>query len=147
MRQVGRRAGFTLIELLIALAIVGILVAIAYPSYREHVYKTHRADAKIALLEIAQRQERFYTQYNAYTAVLVSPDPCTGAACGLRYSATSPDEHYTLALSVPEGGGTFSATATPSTTSIQASDAKCTSFTLSSTGAKQATGADSGACW
>ena len=58
--------GFSLIELVIAVAIVGILAAIAYPTYQEQVRKGKRTDATSSLLELAQRLERCYTQNNAY---------------------------------------------------------------------------------
>ena len=50
--------GFTLIELLIAVAIVGILSAIAYPSYQQHVMKTKRAEAQAQLMELVLFLER-----------------------------------------------------------------------------------------
>lgn len=53
--------GFTLIELMITVAIVGILAAVAYPSYQQHITKTRRAEAKVCLSELAQFMERFYT--------------------------------------------------------------------------------------
>ena len=51
--------GFSLIELMIAVAIVGILAGIAYPSYQESVRDSRRADAKGALLGFANSMERF----------------------------------------------------------------------------------------
>jgi len=64
-----RRAqrGFTLIELLIAVAIIGILAAVAYPAYNSSVRKSRRADAKTALLDLAQREERFMSTANIYS--------------------------------------------------------------------------------
>jgi type IV pilus assembly protein PilE len=59
--------GFTLIELMITVAIVGILAAIAYPSYTSQIEKGRRAECRGGLLKTMQQQERYYTQRNAYT--------------------------------------------------------------------------------
>ena len=61
-----RIAGFTLVELMIVVAIVGILAAIAYPSYIESVRKGKRAEGRAALTSLLQQQERFFTQNNTY---------------------------------------------------------------------------------
>lgn len=61
-----KRNGFTLIELMIAVAIVGILAAIAYPSYQQQVRKTRRADAQGALMGLANAMERSFTEQNTY---------------------------------------------------------------------------------
>lgn len=63
-----RRAqgGFTMMEMLIVVAIMGILAAISYPSYVQSVAKGKRAEARGALLEVAQYMQRFYSQNDRY---------------------------------------------------------------------------------
>ncbi|MBW0149435.1 type IV pilin protein [Marinobacter arenosus] len=58
--------GFTLIELMIVVAIIGIIAAIAYPSYLEQVKSTRRGDAQGALMSFASAMERYYTQNGDY---------------------------------------------------------------------------------
>ena len=61
-----RHTGFTLIEVMIVVAVIGILAAIAYPSYQESVTKTRRSAAQGCLVEMAQFMERFYTTNMRY---------------------------------------------------------------------------------
>ncbi len=74
MSKTKHRHGFTLIELMITVAIVGILAAIALPSYQDSIRKSRRADAKSDLMGLANAQERYFTLNNQY---------CDGEACAL----------------------------------------------------------------
>ncbi len=60
--------GFTLIELMITVIIIGIIAAIALPSYQEQVRKTRRTNAQADLLELAAYMERHYGENFSYTA-------------------------------------------------------------------------------
>jgi type IV pilus assembly protein PilE len=143
----GHHGGFTLIELMIAVAIVGILAAIALPAYQNSIIKGRRAQGRTALLELAQAQERYFTANNQYqlfaTGASVtgmksySGDTPTGAAYLL--SATSPCTG--MAAANPEKQCVM-LTAIP-----QFTDAQAASLTLQSTGAKSCTGLTPNVCW
>lgn len=145
--------GFTLLELMIVVAIVAVLAGIAYPSYQDSIRKARRADAKAALLEAAGRQERFYTENNQYTNVLIAaagcattPDTIKAATdCGLRYPTNpnpplAPDSYYSLTLNAPlnavDRRSAYTLTATPVTGKSQEKDISCQAFTLNNLGVK-----------
>lgn len=141
-----RSAGFTLIEIMITVAVVAILAAIAYPSYIEYVRKGRRAEARTALIELMQQEERYFTQRNTYLAFdTASTDVPFKRYSGDSQSATS----YTL-TAAPCTGRTISEcvilTATPPTNG----DPVMGNLTLDSTGDKQCTGGtitDAALCW
>lgn len=61
---------FTLLEMLITLAILGILVAISYPSYQQYILKSYRAEAVTVLLQLATKQEQYLLEQGSYTSEL-----------------------------------------------------------------------------
>lgn len=126
-------SGFTLIELMIVVAIVGILLAIALPSYRAYVLRGDRASARAAMLEAQQFMERYYATNNGFTS----------AALPSRFTSVPPDSpKYTISLS-NLAANTFTLTAAPIGT-----DALCGSLTLTHTGVKGNGGTGSVAdCW
>jgi type IV pilus assembly protein PilE len=135
--------GFTLIELMIVVVIIGILAAIGYPSYKNHLVQSRRADAQVALSRMATMQEKFFSQCNSYTVNIDggSLSNCDGlnlpGATGTADQIYSPDRFYVLTVAA---GGTgdiatsFVATATPATGTTQEGDGK---FTIAHTGQKQ----------
>lgn len=126
--------GFTLIELMIVVAIVGILTAIAYPAYSQYFLKARRTDARNAVLDLASRQERFYSVNNTYSS---SP-----AALGYGVTATTfpvsvnvnGQSYYTLTASIASAPAGFVAIAIP--ISPQTADTKCYSFQVDQSGAQ-----------
>jgi type IV pilus assembly protein PilE len=126
--------GFTLIELMIVVVIIAILATIALPAYTEQVRQARRADATGGLMDAAQRLERCFTQFNAYD----------NAACVIP--ATTPDGHYDIEVD-PLEPNRFTLIATPAAGSPQASDTRCTSFSLTPAGVRTATGTLGNDCW
>ena len=132
--------GFTLIELMIVVAVVGILSAIAYPSYTEYVRRGHRADARAGLLQVQQWLERAATATGTYPTSLPS---------ALTWTADN-TKRYDIAFQAGNTTAAYVLTATPK--GAQTGD-KCGTYTLSNTGVRGAAGKKSGEsgydpdCW
>lgn len=120
--------GFTLIEVMIVVAIVGVLAAIAYPSYAEYVRRGHRAEARAGLLQAQQWLERAATATGTY--------PAAGAFPSMLNKV--PNDRYEIVyatIGTPITG--FTLTATPK--GGQVGD-KCGNFTLTNGGLRGANG-------
>ena len=143
-----RESGFTLIEILVVLAILGILVMIAAPTYQDSVRKSRRSDGMQDLMELSARQERFYAQNSTYTTDL-------NTAAGLNLDrdlvaglVPSSERHYTLAAAAGGTGSittSYVLTATP--VGAQADDTGCLILGMNSLGQRGATGTLGVDCW
>ena len=147
--------GFTLIELLIVVAVIGILAAIAFPSYQDQVRKGKRSEGKAALLKAAQLQERYYTANNTYADSSVFPTLFGLATSAAVYSHDSSsgsnnDASSPYRITVAAGAtGTIASSFTISATPQSGfTDPKCNVLTLTNTGLKGITGTSSVTdCW
>lgn len=132
-------SGFSLIEVAVVVAIVGILTAIAYPSYVDFVLRGNRAEGREFLLRVAAAQERFYTNLNQYTA-----DVAGNAGLGLGVTQ-SENGYYAVQVALADAGQSYILTATPQ--NRQAAD-QCGNLTINNVGSKGYSGSDSnGRCW
>ena len=136
-----KKNGFTLVEMMITVAIVGILAAIAIPSYSAYTKRANRIDATRTMSFVAQTLERCYSQNFSYV-------PCAGAVAG---STASPQGYYTITIAINAAPtASYTITAVPRA-NPQLTDSSCMNFSVDSSGTQKATDSSSAdstnTCW
>jgi type IV pilus assembly protein PilE len=137
--------GFTLLELMIVVAIVGILAAIAFTTYSAQVQKARRTDARTAVLDLAGREERYFSVNNSYSST------ATDVGYGGAFPQVVGSGYYTLGVAINAPGANPSFQITASAILQQLADTSCASFSVNQLGqqtSQDSGGADSTAvCW
>lgn len=134
LEGIGRRCvnnkGFTLIEMLMAIAIMGILVAVAYPSYQNSTRKARRADGIAAALTVQVAQERFRGNCRFYAKTIGGADVCgaNATASTVASVSTSNEGFYTLSIEGTPTGNSYVILIDP--TGNQAADTDCNPMRL-----------------
>ena len=136
-----KNQGFTLIEVMVVVAIISIIAGIGYPGYNGYMQKTRRVEAKTMLTELANEQQRFFTENNRYATDFQE--------IGFAENAIDTENGYYSVVVTSSDTNSYLLTATPKEGAAQATDTYCASFTINSAGAKGVVGATSTAaeCW
>ncbi len=136
--------GFTLIELMIVVVVISVLAAIALPSYKYYITRSKRAAARTAIQNMAQQQERYFTQNTTYLAVASGSTTASGWVnyVGDSYST----RYYDMTVTVTAASTTLAAAYVISAVPANGfSDTTCGTLSLASTGVQSPTSPTE--CW
>ncbi|MBA2963475.1 MULTISPECIES: type IV pilin protein [Ramlibacter] len=137
-----RLRGFTLIELMITVAVIGILAAVAFPSYTKYLAKGRRAAAQAVMHNVGSRQEQYMLNSRSYYP---SPAGSSTDLSGLGITlGTDVSGYYTITVT-SDTSPAWTVTAAPRAPQT-VNDATCGTLTLTNAGAKGASGGST-TCW
>ena len=139
---------FTLIELMVVVAIVAIVMAIAFPSYERYVVTGKRAVAQNALLQVADRQQQFFMDNKSFAGNLTNlgfaANPWVVGDDGASTVAGDVDAVYSVTLTNVTQT-TWTATAAPLHGQLSR-DTNCGSLSITQAGTKASSGGGDN-CW
>lgn len=122
-RWLRESAGFTLVEVMLVVGIVGILMAIALPAYRDYVVRANRDAAKTVLLEIVERQEQYAATNRAYASTTAALGMTVPGEVSSNYTITIAPSSWTYtAGTVSTTMAGYTASATPTADGLQVND-------------------------
>ncbi|WP_395669046.1 type IV pilin protein [Rhodoferax sp.] len=150
-------SGFTLTELLVALAVLGILLGVAVPSYQEFVFRGRRAEGRVALLELMQAQEHYAYHTQCYLGFSNTPtdEPVLGPSCAGSAAVAVPFKNYS-GDSLAQSHYRLSAAACPGASIRDCVEVMATpvkpdpavgTLSLTSLGDKSCSGTERSKCW
>jgi len=158
-----RSRGFSLIELMAVVAIVAIATTVAVSSYQNQTRQGRRTDAKTALLDLASREEKYFSLNNTYTASPASLG-YQAVTSTVKFPQTVGSGYYQIfacpgttidtacnaAVPITTTGSTFVIAAIPVSSTPQAKDTTCSYLAIDNTGTEYATGSGgvtTTTCW
>ncbi len=145
-------AGFSLIELMVTVAVAATLAVIVIPTYQSQIRKSRRTEARTAVMDLATREERYYSVNNDYSQSAVqlgyaapgaADAQINGMSVGSGYYTVTVNNVPATPLATPPVPATFTITATA--VGMQMKDAGCQTFTVDDKGTQSS--APAADCW